>query len=206
MDHPDNKVPHAKRSILSFPFSQLGVRYVDYKIQMRMLLALLALELTIMTAGLFYLYYRFSALIDANLYRIHRGTSSDVFSTMLTETGWVIGISLLVNLTALLIADRLWVTYVRSILTTFGSHADQIADLDFRDQQTNLGTKHKALGMIQTWLQGERQRALTIRTVLNTIDINTCDDPQSQKDILTHILTIQNNLPPYSRRFIGRNH
>ncbi|MBF0421293.1 MAG: hypothetical protein HQL78_14165, partial [Magnetococcales bacterium] len=125
---------------------------------------------------------------------------------MLTETGWVIGISLLVNLTALLIADRLWVTYVRSILTTFGSHADQIADLDFRDTQTNLGTKHKALGMIQTWLQGERQRALNIRTVLNTIDINTCNDPQTQKDILNHILTIQNNLPPYSRRFIGRNH
>ncbi|HAT50901.1 MAG: hypothetical protein HQL07_14160 [Nitrospirae bacterium] len=204
MDNPNKKKSLAKRPILSFSFSQLGIRYVDYKIQMRMLLALLILELTIISLGLVYLYHRFSTLIDANIYRIHKDTSSDVFTIMLHETGWVVGVSLLVNLVALLIADRLWVNYVRSILMSFGSHADRIADLDFRDQHPNLTNKHKSLDMIQAWSRGERQRALDIRSAVGAIDLNQVNDQSSWKRIRNHLITIQKLLPPYSSRFIGK--
>ncbi|MBF0146609.1 MAG: hypothetical protein HQL84_16625 [Magnetococcales bacterium] len=204
MDHPD--LHTAKRPILTFSFSQLGMRYVDYKIQMRMLLALVVMELGIISVGLFYLYHRFSTLIDANLYRIHRQASSDMFTLLLYETGWVIGVSLLVNLAALFIADRLWVNYVHSILMAFGLHADQIADLDFRDQHSNHAPKHESLDMIQMWQQGERQRALAIRAAIHAIDPDAVDDPHGREQIVKQLTTIQSLLPPYSSRFVGRTH
>lgn len=204
MDNPNKKKLFAKRPILSFSFSQLGIRYVDYKIQMRMLLALVVLELTIISIGLVYLYHRFSTLIDANIYRIHKDTSSDVFTTLLYETGWVVGVSLLVNLVALFIADRLWVNYVRSILISFGSHADHIADLDFRDQHPNITSKHSSLDMIQAWSRGERQRALDIRLAVGAIDLNEINNQSGWKQIRNHLITIQKLLPPYSRRFMGK--
>ncbi|HIJ84944.1 MAG: hypothetical protein HW380_3365 [Magnetococcales bacterium] len=194
----------AKRPILSFPFGRMGVRYVDYKVQMRMLIALVAMELTIISVGLAYLYYRFASIIDANIYRIHKQASTDVFSVMLQETTWVLSVSVLINLAALLIADRVWIRYVRSIVGAFGSQADRIADLDFRVDHPELETQHESIDMIQTWYRGERQRSMEIRTALNAIVLNDVDDPEGRERIRGHLVTIQKLLPPYSRRFVGR--
>lgn len=204
MDEAKEKNIPTRRPILSFSFGQLGQRYVDYKIQMRLLLALLAMELTIVAAGLFYLYFRFRAIIDENIYRVHKHPTSDVFATMLNETTWVIVVSVVVNLAALLLADRIWIRYVRTIIISFGSLADRMADLNFENNHADVQASHESLDMMQAWHQGERQRALSIHAVIQSINLDTLNDPGSTEHIRQQLRTIHELLPPYSRRYVGK--
>lgn len=170
--------------------------YVDFRIQMRMLIALLIMETLLTGGGIVYLYFRFKSVIEENLYRIHQ-TKQDIFSLLVEETGWVIGIMLVINIVGLLVADRLWVWYVQKILATFTSLATRVTDLDFRlDGESS--DQHLVLDLMLSWRQKERSRAQVVRTILDQLDGG---NPAAMKIALRELRT---HLPPYSRRFVGR--
>ncbi|MBF0126232.1 MAG: hypothetical protein HQM02_03380 [Magnetococcales bacterium] len=171
-------------------------RYVDFRIQMRMLIALVLLETGLAGGGVGYLYFRFKAIIEENLYRIHHGGQS-VFQQLLEETGWVVLVMLVVNLAGLLIADRLWVGYVQRVLGSFTALAVKVTDLDFRSDGESPD-QHASLELMLSWRQKERDRALAVRELVRDLDQVP---PARQVERLRRLRAI---LPPYSRRFVGR--
>lgn len=171
-------------------------RYVDFRIQMRMLIALVILETGLAGGGVGYLYWRFKTIIEENMYRIHHAPQN-AFSQLMEETGWVILVMLGINLVGLYLADRLWGGYVRKVLGTFTALAVKVTDLDFRPD-TESPDQHASLDLMLEWRQKERMRALAVREI-----VRDCDQvPQEQ--LVKKLQQLRTILPPYSRRFVGR--
>lgn len=168
--------------------------YVDANIQMRMLVALVVLEVLLAIGGVGYLYVRFLTVIENNLYRIHH-TAQDFFSVLLDETGWVMLFMLVINVVGLLIADRFWVSYVRRVLGTFTSLADKVADLDFRPDSESKDL-HASLDLMLVWRQKERSRMQAARSILENLSTG--------EQLVAQLQELRRDLPPYSRRFLGR--
>ncbi|MBF0153178.1 MAG: hypothetical protein HQL64_05510 [Magnetococcales bacterium] len=170
--------------------------YVDARIQMRMLIALLVLEIVLAAGGVVYLYFRFEAIIEESLYRIHHATQ-DIFSLLSEEMGWVVLGMLLINLAGLLAADRVWIWYVKRVLGTFTTLAVKVSDLDFSPDQVSPD-QHVALDLMLAWRQKERDRARAIRTILAHADTT------NNEQLAARLRELRANLPPYSHRFVGR--
>ncbi len=177
--------------------------YVDSRIQMWMLIGLVLLETLLASGGVVYLYFRYKAIIEENLYRIHH-TSPDIFTLLLAETGWVVLILLGINVLGLLIADRLWVWYVKRVLGTFTALACKVTDLDFRADQESPD-QHVAVDLMLAWRQKERSRLMAMRETVRTFDLDaSLSTPQRQQQLASQLKQLQTVLPPYSRRYVGR--
>ncbi|MBF0379722.1 MAG: hypothetical protein HQL69_01815 [Magnetococcales bacterium] len=194
---------HEGRSILAIPFTSKIQRYFDFYIQKRLLFALVLMEVSLVVASVVYLYFRFHNIINESFYRIHQLPHS-VQAIFLEETGKVILYLLAINLLALLIADRWWVRYIRSVLSSFGMLADKMADLDLRIDQ-ELEAKHESLDMMLNWRKGERERAKNIRTFISQLESpELLTDETARQKMLLSLKGLRATLPPYSRRYIGR--
>lgn len=177
--------------------------YVDFRIQMRLLIALLLLEVTLTGGSMAYLFFRFKEMIEENLYRMHYMVH-DLSPLMIREAGEVFFLMLLINLVCLLVADRVWVRYVRRVLQTFTHLAAKVADLDFYPD-TESPDQHAALDLMLAWRQKERQRAAAIGTILKQLDPEgEWDTPQGRAQLPVQLQTLRLLLPKYSRRFVGR--
>lgn len=181
-------------------------RYVDFNIQIRMLIALIVLETGGIVAAITYLYLDFSAIIQAQMYRIHHQPET-LFSILLTETGQVLVVLLGVNLLAIFVADRIWVHYVGRVLGAFRVLADKVSDLDF-SQDRKPTVKHDVLNRMRTWRTKERMRILALHDNLQAIEkeADFVHDPTSKEAIYQHLLKMQQTLPAYSHQYLERKH
>ena len=168
-----------------------------------MLVAMVFLEVGLVIAGMVYLYGRFSDIIEANLYRIHHQADA-LFSLLLTEMEQMMVMLIGINLLAILIADHIWTRYVKRVLNTFRLLVNKVADLDFREDGKQP-TEHKVLSRTLIWRKKERDRALAIRAMLQSLKAETDFSDPKVVDALHHRLTeVRRRLPPYSRRYVGR--
>lgn len=191
------------RSLLAFPFQRRERRYLDFKIQHKMMWALVFMEVTLVLAGVIYLYYRFQLIILENFYRIHQLPRS-VRSIFMEETGEVILFLLAINVLVLLLADRGWVWYIKSVLSSFGLMADKMADLNMQSDE-RVAARHETLDMMVTWRRGERERAIRIRELISKLESPESMADATARERMRHALQeLRRTLPPYSRRFIGR--
>ncbi|MBF0427465.1 MAG: hypothetical protein HQL94_00970 [Magnetococcales bacterium] len=172
--------------------------YVDFRIQMRMLIALVILESALVCGGVGYLYLRYKAVIEENMYRIHH-VPQDFFSLLLEETGWVVAFMLVLNLLGLFFADRVWGWYVKRVLGSFTALSFKVTDLDFCEDRESP-EQHVVLDLMLTWRQKERRRALEIRAIMEQIET----DKDQHEQLVKHLKQLRAVLPVYSRRFVGR--
>lgn len=176
--------------------------YVDFKIQMRLLITLLLLEATLTVGSIAYLYFRFKAIIEDNLYRMHYAVG-DLSPLLLNEAGEVLFVMLLINLVCLLVADRVWVRYVQRVLQTFTHLAAKVADMDFRPDLES-SDQHAALDLMLAWRQKERGRVTAVAALLQQLDLSgDFTTPQTQAHLQGLLHTLRLLLPKYSRRFVG---
>lgn len=179
-------------------------RYVDFALQMRLLVALIVMEILLVGGGLYYLYWSFSQIFQRNLYRVHPPAPEETLRLLLGETGWVVGALVAAHLLALLVADRLWVGYVKRVLQKFRALAQRIEALDLSEEGEET-PNHASVALIQAWRRHERRRSLSIKGfmggILPQVDLR---DPQEQEILKRHLRRIRRVLPPYSRRFVGR--
>ncbi|MBF0161301.1 MAG: hypothetical protein HQL88_03345 [Magnetococcales bacterium] len=175
-------------------------RYVDFRMQTSMLIALIILEIGSVIGALCYLYWRFNSLIRAQLYRIHHDSDS-LFTLLLTEVGTVLFCLLGINLLAIFVADRIWGSYVRRVLGAFRTLSNRVADLDFRSEHPPP-TKHEVLVRMLTWRSKERVRLRTIREGLQALSAEEPHTPQARERLRQQLQKIAATLPDYSRHYV----
>ncbi|MEO5348095.1 MAG: hypothetical protein H7836_00365, partial [Magnetococcus sp. YQC-3] len=176
-------------------------RYVDFRLQMRMLVALIVLETGGVIGALLYLYFRFSELILANMYRFHHEAES-LYSLLSAEVGGVLLLLLGGNLLAIFVADRIWVRHVSCVIREFRLLANKVADLDFsRDSKPTV--KHGVLERMLVWRTKERVRLRTFREELLTLHLHAgINDPRSQEQLRQRLLLLRQILPEYSSQYL----
>jgi hypothetical protein len=142
------------------------IKYIDHVLQKWLLVALVVLEIVVLSAAGAFLYVRLNAIVDASLYRIHFAGQPSMFSLLLSESLQIVGALILVNMLALLVADRIWARYVSGIL-------DTLRGLISRTQGFDLGTdagvpeRHKIISLALQWRSAERDRHLHLRQSLD---------------------------------------
>lgn len=155
------------------PHNQRKIKYVDHVLQKWLLVALVVLELLVLSAAGAILYFRLNGIVEDSLYRIHFGGQPSMFSILLTESLRIVAGLIAVNLLALFVADRIWARYVRHILEMLRELLTRTRQLDFlTDASTNQ--RHKVIALALDWRQAERARQQALRQGLAQLSQPSC--------------------------------
>lgn len=193
---PPSRVVHAR--------NKRQRKYVDFAIQMRMLIALVVMEVVLVAAGVWYLYLRFNTIVEANLYRIHQTPGESPLEVLVKEAGIVVLALVVANVLAMVVADRIWILYVRRVLNKFTALAQRTRDFDLRED-TDKDHSHEVLVRMLAWRWAERKRALNVRAAIRNLSPDAdFDNPMVRQEFLRNLQWLRRALPPYSRRFVGR--
>lgn len=144
---------------------QRKIKYIDHALQKWLLVALVVLEVIVLSIAGTILYVRLNAIVDESLYRIHFGGQPSMFSVLLSESMRIIGGMIAVNLLALFVADRIWVYYVRAILGELRRMFACTRVLDFRGDPA-IHQRHKVLSLAQDWRRAEKERHVALNQSL----------------------------------------
>ncbi|PIW28148.1 MAG: hypothetical protein COW30_08440 [Rhodospirillales bacterium CG15_BIG_FIL_POST_REV_8_21_14_020_66_15] len=169
--------------------------YLDNRIQGVMLIALVVMEATLTLGGIGVLYNRYTTIIDANLYRIHADTNGPtLLELMLTSLGEVLLVILVVNIAALVVADRIWVFFVRRVLKDFREQLQRMSRLDFRIRQNSEG-RHRILDSVLEWTITENERHKLLRDEMEALSKAFEQDGPTPKNILHTIGRLRRQIP-----------
>lgn len=172
------------------------IRYVDHAVQKWLVVALLALEVTLVSAALWVIYVHLSEIVDQNLYRIHQHDGPSLFSQLLGETLTMLAGLVAANVVALLVADRVWGSYLGSILAPFGALMARVEALDFGEDQP-AQRSHEALELALAWRSTERLRCKKMRDEIAGLDLQQdFADPQAREKLRVALERLRGLLPP----------
>ncbi len=131
--------------------------------------------------ALLYLYLRFGALIEANLYVVHAAARTGLLPAMLSELLKVILVMGVVNTLALLLAHTLWSRHVERVVRAFRNRTARLAALDFTEPEDDQAT-HEVVARLERWREAERGRLLAVREQL--AELRTASDEELQVGLL----------------------
>lgn len=138
-------------------------RFVDFKVQGALSVALVLLELVLFIGALGYLYVQFSQLLENNLYTIHQSTQQDLLIVMLKAVGFIVLVMSFVNLAAVVFAHAVWQRYVGAVLHVFRWRLIEFKQGNFDRKIQGSDTSHGLLDHMEQWRQCER----TLQTAIN---------------------------------------
>ena len=109
----------------------------------------------------------------------------------------VVGGMLLVNLLALVVADRLWARYVGRIVRALRDELDMAKRLDF-GAGTRPAAEHKVVALARAWREAEGARMKALRTSVGDLGamIDRRDSTVAQRR--EALLACRRHLPPSS--------
>ena len=168
--------------------------YIDHTVQKWLLVALVALEILLVTGALWLLYLQLISTVEANLYRAHAVAKPDIYP-LLRAVLIGLGGLLIINIAALWAVDRLWARRLESILQPFTELMRKTEALDFSADAPEINP-HKVLELAQAWRATERQRLLNLRAAIK--QLNASGEPSSAAEVehvRTTLETIRKLLP-----------
>lgn len=172
------------------------IHYVDHTIQKWLLIALVALEVLLVSAALWGLYRELSSVIEQNIYRIHYTDNQRIFPLLLKNSVYVLGAMLAANAAALLIADRIWAYYVNAILRAFSSLMARTGKLDFMDDADSSARQHETVERALAWRKAERIRCRKIREKIGGLESGAdFTDPQEREKAKASLAGLLQILP-----------
>lgn len=145
------------------------IKYIDHVMQKWLLVALVILEVIVLSLAGAYLYVRLNTIVDESLYRIHFAGQPSIFSILLSESLRIVGGMIAVNLVALLLADRIWCHYVNGVLYVLRSLFERARILDFQTDP-DLPHRHKSIALALDWRRVERERHMALLQSLDFLD------------------------------------
>lgn len=148
--------------------NQRHIHYLDLSIQKWLLVALVAMEVALTVIATWMLYKALGEAIDQDLYRIHLADKLSVFGYLLREGMKMLGVILLVNVAALILADRVWAYGVNRILRSLTALIDAALHLDF-SEKVHVPCNHAVLVQGLAWRNAERVRIEGIRRDISTL-------------------------------------
>lgn len=138
---------------------QRSIKYIDQALQKWFLLALVALEVLILTGAGAVLYFRLDAAVEEGLYRVHLAGQPSMLTVLLKESLQIVVGLIAINLIALFVADRIWARHVRGILVALRKILHSVRDLDLREEtMTEISPSHEVLIVGLEWHRTERER------------------------------------------------
>lgn len=136
--------------------------YVDHNLQKWLLLALVILECTLTGLAIWGLYLALADIVNRNIYRIHFSSDDDMLRDFAIEGAKILIGTGIVNLAAIILADRIWAVYVRSIVRGLDKVMRAAQRLDLR-QQRDVRRTHAVLDQVLRWQRAESLRLRRIR-------------------------------------------
>jgi len=153
----------------SMPFkNRRRVRIVDHVLQKYLLYALVIVETTGVAIAIWMLYKALGEIIDENTYRIHLSENVKMLSLLLSEGLRVLGAMLLLNVVALIVADRIWAFYVADILHNLGDLMNASRQMDFAEQNPTA-FHHAVLEQASNWRQSEALCLAKLRVSIRSL-------------------------------------
>ena len=126
---------------------QRKIKYIDHVLQKWLLIALVVLEVLVLSVAGAILHIRLNAIVDESLYRIHFSGQHSMYTNLLNESLRIIGGMIATNVLALFVADRIWTHYVRSILSPLRVLLTHTRELDFQPDP-DVAQRHKVLTLV----------------------------------------------------------
>lgn len=180
-------------NILSVPHHR-KIHYIDHVLQKRLLIALVILELIVLSIAGAILYVRLNTIVDESLYRIHFTGQASMFAVLLKESLLILGGLVAVNLLALFAADRIWSHYVDGILLALRGLLSRTRDLDLRDD-ARVPQRHRVLALALAWRDAERTRHLALRESLEAIERFAAERSLPDAALRAALLAMRLHLP-----------
>ncbi len=138
------------------------IHYVDKILQKRLLVALVTLEAGLVAAMVWLTHWRLSQIIEENLYRVHLAKAAPLLNQFMQDAPLLLGVFMLANVIALLLADGIWRGYINSLLRDFMTTVGKTGRLDF-SADPQFGSRHRLLELAVTQRARERFRLAAIR-------------------------------------------
>lgn len=146
--------------------------FIDSRLQGRLILALVLLEIAILAVAVFYLNSRFSGIIEHDLYAIHRNSQTDLLSVFAEQIGWVVFEMVLLNAMMLFIAHYIWSQQVSSVVQAFRNSLYHIRSMQFFEPEPAGKQAHELLSLLNHWYSKEYVRIKSLKNEIRQIDIS----------------------------------
>lgn len=162
------------------------IHYVDKTLQKWLLVGLVILEAGLVVAMVWLMHWRLSRVIEENLYRVHLAKAAPLLNQLMLEAPLLLGIFMLANAIALLLADGIWRGYINSLLRDFMTLVGKTGRLDF-SADPRVGGRHRLLDLAATHRVRERNRLAAIREQMARLDaeLSGANDPRSLRELLS---------------------
>ena len=177
---------------------QRKIHYIDQDLQKWLLIALVVLEVVILSVAGAVLYARLNIVVEESLYRIHFTSRPSMFSILLKESLPILAGMVVANLLALFVANRIWLRYVNGIVAALRDLLSRTRDLDL---QADLGvpTRHPVLERALAWRSAERARHLALREALEIVEKAAANAALSNNEFRACLLALCGHLPTADR-------
>lgn len=169
---------------------------IDSRLQGRLILSMVLIEILILITAMFYLNHRFSVIIEHDLYAIHRSSQHDMLSAFAELIGWVIFGMGLLNAVMLFIAHYIWSQQLSSVMHIFRNVLHQIRSLQLTPVEQGAKPVHELLILLDIWYSKERGRIKAIKQEIALIKTSAQyqdSDLQSIKNRVNHCLKLLGN-------------
>lgn len=174
--------------------------FIDNRLQGRLILVMVLLEIVILATAMYYLNHRFAAKIEHDLYAIHRSSQADMLSAFAEQTGWVVFVMGVLNAMMLFIAHFIWSKQISSVVQVFRNVLNQIRSLQFVESEHVSKQVHELLSLLDLWYSKERKRIIELKHEIEQIEIKEHyqgSELQTVQERLKHCLSLLENPPPH---------
>jgi len=170
------------------PVHRRRIHYVDRLLQRRLLAGLVLLEAVLVASSVWAMHWRLQQVVEANLYRIHIADAGTLVPRLMNEALVLLGIFMLVNVVALLLAEGAWGRYVGKVLRAFMVLVEKTARLDFSPDPANEHD-HEVLSLARSWRASERLRLQALGECTVALDALAArgDEPEAIRHTLVRL-------------------
>lgn len=172
------------------PHERRRIHYVDHILQKWLLAALVILECTLTGLAIGGLYWILGDMIDRNMYRVHFSLDDNMLREFAIEGAKILIGTGVVNLTAIILADRIWAIYVRSIVRGIDKVMLAAQRLDLM-QQRGVRRTHLVLDRLLRWQRAESLRLRRIRHSVRHLPDRLPETAEEKKAAAAHLRIIQ---------------
>lgn len=162
------------------------IHYVDHTLQKWLLLALVVMESVLVALAIWALYRALGTLIEEEMYRVHYSTPTRLLPVLIKEGAAVLGWMLLVNVLALLAADRIWAIYVQDILKKLTTLMQASQKLDFASH-ASMQSRHAVLAHALSWRDTTRQHLAQKRALILSLPPALPDSAEARAELIIRL-------------------
>lgn len=174
--------------------NQRRIRYLDRNIQKWLLIGLVTMEVALVSIAMWVLYKTSVNIIDEAIYHVHFAGHSSIFGHLLNEGIKMLGVVFLVNLIALVLADRIWAYQVNHIIRNLMSLMNDSLKLDFSEKDS-VQCNHTVLVHATSWRQTESARIEKLRHDIQALPASLPKTEKEREEIAALLEKITSRLP-----------